>query len=77
MANVKQKENIHMRKLKTKEVLEKMRQSMIKNGRYKKVISDSDNMTFESVVSAARFYDLDPSTVDARCKKQIKGFRFA
>lgn len=59
------------------EMWDKIRETKIKNGRYKSVISEVDGKGFISIADAARYYNLDPSTINDRCKKQIKGFRFA
>lgn len=59
------------------EVMEKSRQTKLEKGYFKSVYSENDNMKFNSIAEASRYYNLDPSTIDARCKKQIKGFRFA
>ncbi len=67
----------YLGKSRPKEVFEKGRQTKIQRGLYRAVVSDIDGMRFESVAEAARYYKLDPSTVSARCRKEIKGFRFA
>lgn len=64
-------------KSRPKEVFEKGRLTKIKNGVYRPVVSETDNMFFESINAAARYYKLNASTIAARCQKNLKGFRYA
>lgn len=69
--------NLYKGKPRSPEIMKKAFDTKIKNGVFRAVISENDNMKFNSIAEAARYYNLNPSTISERCKKHIKGFRYA